>query len=126
MRPILTISLNSFCLGPNRVVHRLDGGNQGVLHPLRGRDVHGGGERIVGGLRHVDVVIGMNRLLRSQFAARQFDGAVGDDLVDVHVGLRATAGLPDAQRELFVEFAGYDFVGGLDDQFGLVIFTNHG
>ena len=62
----------------------------------------------------------MNRLLRSQLAARQFDGAVGDDLVDVHVGLRAAAGLPDAQRELVVEFAGDDFVGGLHDQLGFV------
>ena len=109
-----------FGLGRNGVVHRLDSGNQGVLHPLRGRDVHGGGERVVGGLRHVDVVIGMNRLLRSQFAARQFDGAVGDDLVDVHVGLGAAAGLPDTQRELVVEFAGDDFVGRLHDESGFV------
>ena len=62
----------------------------------------------------------MNRLLRSQFAARQFDGAVGDDFIDVHVGLRAAAGLPDAQGKLVVEFAGDDFVGGLHDELGFV------
>ena len=60
----------------------------------------------------------MDRLLRPQHAARQFNGAVGDDFVDVHVGLRAAAGLPDAQRKLVVEFAGDDFVGCLHDEFG--------
>src|ERR1700690_3766766 len=62
----------------------------------------------------------MNRLFRSQFAARQLDGAVSNNLVDVHVGLRAAAGLPDAQRELVVELAGDDFIGGLYDQLGFV------
>ena len=98
----------------------LDGGDQHSLHALGGGDVHGGGEGVVRRLRHVDVVVGMDRLLGSDFAAGDFDGAVGDDLVDVHVGLRAAAGLPDAQRELVGEFAGDDFVGGLDDELGLV------
>ena len=62
----------------------------------------------------------MNRFLRAQLAARHFDGAVGDDLVDVHVGLGAAAGLPDAQRELVVELAGDDFVGSLHDELGFV------
>ncbi len=62
----------------------------------------------------------MDRLLRSHLTARDFDSAVGDDLVDVHVGLRATAGLPDAQRKLIVEFAGDDLVGSLHDELGFV------
>ena len=33
----------------------------------------------------------------------QLDGAVRDDLVGVHVRLRAAARLPDAQRELVIE-----------------------
>src|SRR5882672_961297 len=61
----------------------------------------------------------MDWLLRSQHAARQFDGAVGDDLVDVHVGLRTAAGLPDTQGKLLVEFAGDDLVGSLNNQSGL-------
>ena len=108
------------CLGGDRVVHGLDGGDERVLHPLRGGDVHRRGESVIGRLRHVDVVIGMNRLLRSQFAARHFNGAVGDDLVHVHVGLGAAAGLPDAQGELVVELAGDDFVGRLHDELGFV------
>ena len=49
----------------------------------------------------------------------QLNGAVGDDLVDIHIGLRAAAGLPNAQWELVVELAGDDFVGGAHDQPGL-------
>ena len=107
-------------LGRDRIVHGLDGRNQRVLHAIGRRDVHGRRKRVIRRLRHVDVVVGMNRLLRSHFAAGDFDGAVGDDLVHVHVGLGAAAGLPDAQRELVVELAGDDFVGGLHDQLGFV------
>ena len=62
--------------------------------------------------------LGWIGLLAAHLAAGEFDGAVGDDLVDVHVGLRAAAGLPDAQREMVVKFSGDDFVGGLRDEFG--------
>src|SRR5712691_7280705 len=84
-----------------------------------GGDVHGRGEGVVGGLRHVDVVVGMNGLLAAHHAAGDLDGAVANHLVDVHVGLRAAAGLPDAQREIAVEFSGDDFVGGLHDELAL-------
>jgi hypothetical protein len=71
-------------------------GGEKTPHGFRGRgDVHGGGEGVVGRLRHVDVVVGMNGLFAAHDAAGNFDGAVGNDFVDVHVGLRAAAGLPD-------------------------------
>ena len=82
--------------------------------------MHGGGERVVRGLRHVDVVVGMDRLLGSHLAAHNFNGAVGDDFVDVHVGLGAAPGLPDAQRKLVIELAGDNLVGGLHDELGFV------
>ena len=47
----------------------------------------------------------MNRLLGAELAAEQLVGAVGDHLVEVHVGLGAGAGLPDHQRKLVVELA---------------------
>src|SRR6266851_2960290 len=78
------------------------------------RNVHGGGKRVVGGLRHIYVVIWMDRFLAPHFAAGDFDGAIGNDFVDVHVGLRATAGLPDAKREVLVKLSGDDFIGGPD------------
>ena len=75
-------------------------------HDLLGhRDVHGGREGVVRRLRHVDVVVGMDGLLGAHDPAAELDGPVGDDLVGVHVGLRAAARLPDAQRELVVEVA---------------------
>ena len=107
-------------LGGDRVVNGSDRRNQRVLHSFRSRNVHRRRKRVVRRLRHVDVVVGMDRLLRSHLAARNFDGAVGDDLVDVHVGLRAAAGLPDAQRKLVVQLAGDDFVRRLHDELGFV------
>ncbi len=59
-------------------------------------------------------------ILRSHLAPGNLDGAVRDDLVHVHIGLRAAAGLPDAQGELVVKFADDDLVGGLHDQLGFV------
>ncbi len=105
-----------FGLGGDCFAHGLDRRDQRILHALGGRDVHGRRKRVVRRLRHVDVIVGMDRLFRSHLAAGNFDGAVGDDLVHIHVGLGAAAGLPDAQRELIVELAGDHFVGGLHDQ----------
>jgi len=62
----------------------------------------------------------MNRLFAAQLAAGQFDRAVRDDLVGVHVRLSAAAGLPDAQRKLGVELARGDLLGRLHDQPRLV------
>ena len=82
---------------------------------LDGRDVHRRREGVVGGLALVDVVVGVDGLLRAHLAAEDLDRAVRDDLVGVHVGLRPAPGLPDDQREVFVELALDDFVGRLDD-----------
>ena len=53
--------------------------------------------------------------------AGELVGAVGDDLVGVHVALRAAAGLEDDQRELGVERAVHDLGGGARDELGLVL-----
>ena len=121
VRPILTMPANSRGFGVQRVAQFFHRGQQAARGFRGGGDVHGGGKGVVGGLRHVDVVVGMNGLLAAHFAAGDFDGAVGDDFVDVHVGLRAAAGLPDAQREMIVELAGNDFVGGLGDELGFFV-----
>jgi len=65
------------------------------------------------------LVVGMDGFLLPISPPAIFDGAIGDDFVDVHVGLRAAAGLPDAKREVAVEFSGDDFIGGLGDELGL-------
>ena len=85
---------------------------------LRRRDMHRGRESVVRRLAHIDVIVGMNRILGAELAGEQFVGAVGDHLVDVHVGLRAGAGLPNHQRELIVELAVDDFGRRLHDRLG--------
>ena len=45
----------------------------------------------------------MHRLLRADNSTKHLDGAVGDYLIDIHVRLRARAGLKDHQREMIVQ-----------------------
>ena len=101
-------------------MHLLYGRNQRFLDPLRRRDMHRCRKGVVRGLRQIDVIIRMDGLLRSHHPARELNGAVGDDLVDIHVGLRAAAGLPDAQGKLVVPLARDHLVGGRDNQLGLL------
>ncbi len=105
-------------LGVERVAQHFYGGEQCALRLERGGDRHGAGEGVVGRLRHVHVVVRVHRLLGAKFTAGHLDRAVGDDLVDVHVALRAAAGLPDAEWEMAVEFTGGNFVRGFHDQVG--------
>lgn len=56
---------------------------------------------------------GIHWLLATHLAAHNFDGAIRNHLVDIHVGGCARARLPNDQREmvLIVELAGDDIVG---------------
>ena len=86
------------------------------MHDLLGAgDVHGRRIGVVRRLAHVDVVVGVDRLLRAHLAAQHLDGAVRDHLVGVHVRLGARAGLPDDQREMVVELAVDHLLRRLDD-----------
>ena len=86
-----------------RLVQALHRGDRLLGRHRVGRDVHGRREGVVGRLAHVDVVVGVHRLLRAELASEQLDAPVGDDLVDVHVRLRTRAGLPHVEREVVVE-----------------------
>jgi hypothetical protein len=63
----------------------------------------------------------MNRRLGAELAAEQFVGAIGDHLIEVHVGLRAGAGLPDHQRKVIVELAVDHLARGADDGAGAAL-----
>ncbi len=63
----------------------------------------------------------MNRRFGAELAAKQFVGAVGDHLVEVHVGLGAGAGLPDHQRKMIVELAVDHLARGADDGAGAAL-----
>ena len=82
------------------------GGQQFLGNGLARGHVDGGGEHVVGRLPHVDVIVGMDRLLLVEaIAAGQLDGPIADDLVGVHVGRGAGAGLVDVDGKLVVELA---------------------
>ena len=89
---------------------------QVVDDALDGGDMHGRRIGVVRRLAHIDVIVGMHRLLRAHDAAQHLDRPVGDHLVGVHVRLRARAGLPDDQREMVVELAVDHLLRGLDDR----------
>ena len=116
VRPILTMSDQASAFGVERVAQGLHGRHQPLLDAERSGHVHRGWERVVGRLRHVDVVVGMDRLLAAQRLAGDLGAAVGDHLVDVHVELRAAAGHPDVQRKLVVVLAFENLVADRDDQ----------
>jgi hypothetical protein len=64
------------------------------------------------------VVVGVNRGLASQLSSHDLDSSVGDDLVDVHVGLCSRSSLEDDQGEVVEEFTRDDLVRGLGDGIG--------
>lgn len=107
--------VESLLLLVHGVLEAAQGREELLLDLENGGNVHGGREGVVGRGGHVDVVVGVDGLLGAHLAAQDLDGAVGDYLVGVHVGLGAGAGLPDDQREVVVEFAGSDLFGGLLD-----------
>ena len=80
-----------------------------------GGNVHDGREGVVGRGRAVDVVVGVYRLLAAHLASEDLDGTVADDLVGVHVGLGAGAGLPDNKGEVVDQLEVSDLLCSLLD-----------
>ncbi len=107
-------------LGRQLIAEPGDGRVEPLIQLGHHRDVHGGGEGVVGGLAAVDVVVGVHGRLRAAHSPGELDGPVGDDLVGVHVGLGAGAGLEHHQREVVVEAPRDHVVGRAGDEFGLV------
>lgn len=107
--------LESLLLLLHGVLEAAEGRKELLLNLENGGNVHGSREGVVGGSGHVDVVVGVDRLLGAHGTAQNLDSTVGDDLVGVHVGLGTGTGLPDDQREVVVELAGCDLSGGLLD-----------
>ena len=105
----------------NRIVQRLHRGDQPLLHIDRRRDAHGRRERIVRRLRHVDVVVRMDRRVASKRSAGELAAPIGDHFVDVHVELGAAASHPDMQRKHVVMLTRQDLVTGLNDQLRALI-----
>ncbi len=113
--------LPRICLGLYCCEQSAHLGQQSTLDLFHCRNMHGCGEGIVGTLRHVDVIIGMDGLLGANNTVRHLDGAIADYLVHVHVALRTAAGLPYVKRKVLVQRAGDHLIGTLDDEVGLVL-----
>ena len=103
-------------LGVDRVMQRAHRRQQLPRHLDGGGAVHRCREVVVRRLGHVDVIVGMHRLLRAKRRVGELAAAVGDHLVDIHVELRARARHPDMQRKHVVVPASQDLVARLDDQ----------
>ena len=105
-------------LAVERGVQMLQRRNEPMRYFLSGGDMHRGRKHVVRRLAHIDVIVGMDRRLGAARAAEDLVGAIGDHLVDVHVGLRARAGLIDRERKMVVELAVEDFLCRLRDRLG--------
>ena len=96
-------------LGLQRGMELSQSGGKVLFDRCQRSDVNGRGDDVVGGLAHVDVVVGVDEAVAT-VAAEQLRGAVRDDLVGVGVGGRAGTGLEDVQHKVFVERAVDHFI----------------
>ena len=118
--PDLHDVLESLALGLDALAQRGDRRQEALLDLESDGDVHHGREHVVGRLRAVHVVVGMDRLLASPSMPPAISIARFEmTSFGVHVRLRAAPGLPDDQREVGVERAGDDLVGRAHDEVAL-------
>ena len=106
-----------FTLGFERGDQGIESGIKLLKFEQRGQ-AHGGGEDVVGGLSVIDVVVGMGVLVLAEVATQQFRGAIGDDLVGVHVEADAGSGLKDVDYKGMVPLALLHFSRSLNDGVG--------
>ena len=99
-----------------RIVQSLHCRDQPLLHVDRRCNAHGGGKRVVGRLRHIHMIVGVNRRLASKRRARELAAAIGNHFVYVHVELGAAAGHPHVQRKHVMMPARKDLVTDFNDQ----------
>src|SRR3954454_1529184 len=108
-------------LARERRAQRLHRRQHLIVQRLSGGDVHRGREHVVGRLPHVDIVVRMDEALGAALAAEELGGTIGEHLIDVHVALRAGAGLPHHQWKFAVVLGGEHLVGRAPDGFGLAL-----
>ncbi len=90
---------------------------QQLVQPPQRPQADGGGDGVVGGLGHVDMVVRVDPVF-AQLAAQDLGGPVGDHLVGVHIVAGAGAGLERVDDELVIPAPIDDLLGSLDDGSG--------
>ena len=101
--------------GLHQITDRL---NQGVVGKDNGKST-GRRVHIVGGLTHVDVVVGMQVVVLSFDMSHNLEATVGNHLVHVHVGTGAGSSLNKIDRKLIMKITVHDFFAGLHNRVGL-------
>ena len=96
-------------------VQVLQGHQQIALDRFQSGQVHGGGNHVVAGLPHVDVVVGMHGMAIADFPAQEFVGAIGKHLIGVHVGGGSRTGLEDVHHKLVIQLTFHHLFGGFFD-----------
>ena len=92
--------------GAAQVGHRIDQAEDADV----GRQLQRRRIDVVGRLAHVHVLVRVQVLVFAALVTEQFEGAVGDHLVGVHVRRGAGAALDDVHDEFIVILAGDDLV----------------
>ena len=92
--------------------HRVDAD---ARMPNYSRDFQRRGIDIVGALANVDMFIGCRYGVFAFLRPQEFERAVGDHLVGIHVGRRPGAALNDVDHKLIMQLAFQQFRAGADD-----------
>ena len=87
------------------------------MNTFHSGNIDSGGKSIIGGLTHIDVVIGMNGILTAHFSSKSLDGPVGDHFIEIHIGLGSAAGLPHYQGEMVIQFSSNHLIRSIVDSY---------
>ena len=103
-----------FCL---EGVGELFGFANNFVKPRRNRQVRCGRNRIVSGLRHVDMGVGMNHVL-SFVTGEHFICQIADHFIDIHIDACVAAALPHVERKFLFVAAGDHLAAGCGNRLG--------
>jgi hypothetical protein len=117
VRPIFTSGWNSCPLARKASASLAHRGAQPVDALVQG-ELERRGVDVVGALAEVDVRVGRERGVVAAVAAEQLEGAVGDDLVGVHVARRPRPALDHVDEEVLVVAPLAHLGGGALDHLG--------
>ena len=95
-------------------------GGQQILNAKVSGQLHRRGVGVVGRLRSVHVVIGVNHVISAFGLADDFQRPVGNHFVGIHIGRSACAALQHVHDEMRIQHAGGHVIAGLGDGLGLL------
>ena len=98
---------------------QLGQGDQQLLDASVGGKLDGCGVGVVGGLRSIDMIIGVDHVVSAFGQSQVLECTVGDHLIGVHIRGGAGAALDHIDYKLLVQLAGNQIIAGLGDGGGL-------